>query len=114
VEYFKFWPSADSSFASNVARVLSFGMVLPLIVTGVVIAFAREGPEHPLAPGTTLVLIVAAAYTLVHLLTWTLVRYRLPVDAMTIPFAAVSLVAIGTWLRRPVEPLQGARRVEAR
>ena len=44
----------------------------------------------------------AAGYTLIHCLTWTLVRYRLPVDALLVPFAALALVrshrAAGAWL----------------
>jgi hypothetical protein len=35
---------------------------------------------------------VASTYLLAHVLTWTLVRYRLPVDAMLMPFAAYALV----------------------
>jgi hypothetical protein len=93
VEYFKFWPSSDSSFGSNAARVLSFGLLLPLLVIGMAIAFRQWRREPAPAPGASLLLVVAAAYTLVHLLTWTLVRYRLPVDAIVMPFAGVTLAA---------------------
>ena len=43
--------------------------------------------------GVILVMLLAGLYCLVHLLTWTLIRYRLPVDAMVMPFAAVAIVA---------------------
>jgi uncharacterized protein (DUF983 family) len=33
-------------------------------------------------------------YTGIHLLTWTLVRYRLPVDAVLVIFAGLALVDI--------------------
>jgi hypothetical protein len=33
-------------------------------------------------------------YTTIHLLTWTLVRYRLPVDAILIIFAGLALVEL--------------------
>jgi undecaprenyl pyrophosphate phosphatase UppP len=112
-EYFKFWPSADSGRASNAARVLSFGLLLPLLVSGVVIAFTKSDWASQQAPGATLLLVVVAAYTLVHLLTWTLVRYRLPVDAMAMPFAGVSVVAGLTRLRRVFESPQQISRAEA-
>jgi hypothetical protein len=33
-------------------------------------------------------------YSFFHILTWAMVRYRLPVDAVAIPFAALALVEI--------------------
>jgi hypothetical protein len=112
VEYFKFWPSADSSLASNAVRVLSFGLLLPLLAGGVVIALAKGSDAGSLAPGAGLLLMVAGLYTVVHLLTWTLVRYRLPVDAMVMPFAGLSLAAIVARLRN-TRPLRRALGVEA-
>lgn len=97
-EYFKFWPSEDSSLASNVARVLSFGLFLPFMLYGLALV-ARQGLSQPRSgilesmrrsPGFVLFLFVTV-YTLIHLLTWTLVRYRLPVDAVLVLFAAVGL-----------------------
>jgi hypothetical protein len=95
-EYFKFWPSRDSSTASNLTRVFSFGLCLPFMAYGILLAVARP---RVLASrdwlrarsGVWLVLGVAGAYTAVHLLTWTLVRYRLPVDALLLPFAGLAL-----------------------
>jgi len=46
----------------------------------------------PARAGTWLMLSVVAVYSLTHLLTWTLVRYRLPIDALLMPFAALALV----------------------
>jgi hypothetical protein len=106
-EYFKFWPSADSSLVSNAVRVLSFGLAAPLLVGGILLTFlgrVRLKPDTTygtvrLKPdpiynvsGAVLLLSVAALYSLVHLLTWTLVRYRLPVDAMLMPFAGLCVV----------------------
>ena len=48
-------------------------------------------PEPVMEETIPLLLGVAAIYALVHLLTWTLVRYRLPVDAVLVPFAGVAL-----------------------
>ena len=38
-----------------------------------------------------LLILFALVYTALHLLTWALIRYRLPVDAVLVPFAAFSL-----------------------
>jgi hypothetical protein len=64
-----------------------------------------------------LLYLYVAIYTLVHLLSWTLIRYRLPVDAVLVIFAAVAVVWLGEhggwfgsgngastereWIRRP-------------
>jgi hypothetical protein len=102
-EFFRFWPSADSGLASNAVRMLSFGLLLPFLAGGVVIAFTRGRAAPSSVPGAGLLLLVATTYTLVHLLTWTLIRYRLPVDAMVIPFAGVSLAAAWSRLRRAAD-----------
>ena len=39
-----------------------------------------------------LLMLFAVVYSGVHILTWTLIRYRLPVDAVLIPFAGLALV----------------------
>jgi hypothetical protein len=99
-EFFKFWPTTDSGRASNFVRMLSFGLFLPFLVAGVVLTMLRPLPES--APGRSsalLLLSVAALYSLIHLLTWTLVRYRLPLDAVTMPFVGVSIVALFSRLR---------------
>lgn len=93
-EYLKFWPSADSGLASNVLRTGGFGLLLPLIVLGMVLVGPGTTPSRGrLAdPGVAVLLLaVAAGYTIVHVLVWTLVRYRLPVDAALTPFAGVAL-----------------------
>jgi hypothetical protein len=38
-----------------------------------------------------LLILFALVYSGVHILTWTLIRYRLPVDAVLIPFAGLAL-----------------------
>jgi peptidoglycan/LPS O-acetylase OafA/YrhL len=92
-EYFKFWPTADSSALSNAVRVLSFGLLAPFLVGGVILAIVRQRSEDP-PRGAVLLLLVAGLYTLLHLLTWSLVRYRLPVDAITMPLAAYCVVTL--------------------
>ena len=101
--YFIFWPSSDSGLVSNLSRVASFGLFLPFMIYGLILSIlSRYGPEKfSLASPVFLLVIFGAVYTLIHLLTWTLVRYRLPVDAVLVIFAGVALVDI-------------ARRVESR
>jgi hypothetical protein len=37
-----------------------------------------------------------SVYTLIHVLTWTLIRYRLPVDAILVIFAGLALVDLAS------------------
>ena len=113
-EYVKFWPSRDSGRASNYARVLSFGVCLPFMAAGIVLALsrrpARGGHAFPeLRAAAWLLLLVAGVYTAVHLLTWTLVRYRLPVDAVLMPFAALAMVRLRDQFFVPARASSGNR-----
>ncbi|MDQ3248341.1 MAG: hypothetical protein M3Q45_03945, partial [Chloroflexota bacterium] len=93
-EYFKFWPSPESGAISNLARVGSFGLCLPLMLYGLWLAIEHwRQPQH--AQQRAQILLLASfivIYTAIHLLTWTLIRYRLPVDAILLLFAAPALV----------------------
>jgi hypothetical protein len=97
-EYFKFWPSPDSGLVSNAARVSSFGVFLPFMAWGIALVMTGQVPEpgNPASDrgAAALPLLVAVAYTTIHVMVWALVRYRLPVDALLVPFAAVSVVWI--------------------
>jgi hypothetical protein len=102
--YFKFWPSADSSLLSNISRVGSFGLCLPFIVHGLYLSIrVLRRPRHAQQGAIlTLLYLFILVYTGIHLLTWTLIRYRLPVDAILLPFAAYSIVSLYTTLRSPL------------
>ncbi len=92
--FFMFWPSGDSGLISNLARVASFGVLWPFMAYGLYRSAADE--KLPLAARLasprSLVVIFAFVYTLIHLLSWALIRYRLPVDALLVVFAALALV----------------------
>jgi 4-amino-4-deoxy-L-arabinose transferase-like glycosyltransferase len=134
--YFMFWPSPDSSLISNISRVSSFGLLLPFMLYGLLLALlkkARRGllteasppsfqPSNlppstptpnpsspsplipnPLSPTSFvavfsfsspafLLILFCSIYTLIHLLSWSLIRYRLPVDAVLIVFAGLAVV----------------------
>lgn len=95
--YFMFWPSSNSSLISNASRVASFGLILPFILYGLFLNGKKTLQKNGnffinlfLSP-QGLLIIFGLIYTSIHLLTWALIRYRLPVDAVLIPFAALAL-----------------------
>jgi 4-amino-4-deoxy-L-arabinose transferase-like glycosyltransferase len=85
--YFQFWPSADSALFSNIVRSLSFGVALPFMLIG--LWMARRSWRR-----WSLLYLFIAVYTLIHLLSWALIRYRLPVDAILLIFAALPIAKI--------------------
>lgn len=104
--YFMFWPSSDSSLVSNISRVSSFGIMLPFMIYGLILALRKMGLEkgHYLVNLFTapvgLLLLFVVVYSSVHLLTWALIRYRLPVDAVLIPFAGMAVASIFEKIQR--------------
>ena len=96
-EYFKFWPSADSGLVSNMSRVISFGILWPFMLYGLIMSWRRTRLSD-----TSLFYVFMVVYTGIHVLTWTLIRYRLPVDATLLLFAGLALTDLWTRLiRRP-------------
>jgi 4-amino-4-deoxy-L-arabinose transferase-like glycosyltransferase len=95
--YFMFWPSSDSSLISNVSRVASFGLTFPFMLYGLFLTTRKFLMEKGnflaslLASPEGLLFLFGFIYTAIHLLTWALIRYRLPVDAVFMPFAAYAL-----------------------
>jgi 4-amino-4-deoxy-L-arabinose transferase-like glycosyltransferase len=97
--FFEFWPTPDTTLLHNVGRSGSFGLFLPFILYGLYLSFRRQpsaiaSPNEASGRGTSdfgLVYLFVAFYTLLHVLTWAMVRYRLPVDAVSLLFAALAL-----------------------
>ena len=95
--YFMFWPSSQSGLISNVSRVASFGILFPFMLYGIVIGIRKKWAEtgnrflNLLTSPAGLLLIFVLIYSIIHLLSWALIRYRLPVDAVLIPFAALGI-----------------------
>ena len=90
--YFMFWPSSQSSTLSNISRVLSFGVAVPFIIVGLWISLKRWKFNFT-APETLLYLFMGF-YISIHLLSWALVRYRLPVDAVFLLFSSLAMVRL--------------------
>ena len=95
-----FWPAVDSSTLSNIVRVVSFGAMLPFALLGLALCLrtclhkksASNSADHP--PDyrhAWLLLLFVVTYTGVHLASWAGIRYRLPVDAILLIFAAYGL-----------------------
>ncbi len=91
--YFRFWPSASSSLISNIARVSSFGVLFPFMLFGL-----GRSLRHRPGPALWLLYLFSLVYVGIHLLSWTLPRYRLPVDAVWLLFASYGLLYLFyTW-----------------
>jgi 4-amino-4-deoxy-L-arabinose transferase-like glycosyltransferase len=93
---FQFWPSSDSSFISNFSRVTSFGILLPFMVVGFLASIIRSVKNEYKESRPYLYLIIAflVFYVVLHLLSWSLIRYRLPVDAILVIFAGYALIEL--------------------
>lgn len=103
--FFQFWPTPESTLLSNVSRLLSFGLFLPFMLYGLVLAIRDARPGGPLRPSPDsktetpnlrlayliLFMLFIVVYTAIHLASWANVRYRLPVDAFLILFAGYGL-----------------------
>lgn len=104
-EYFKFWPSGESGMISNLSRVASFGLFLPWMLAGLWLWLRRQRKtkfaEILGSPGT-LLLVFFLVYSGIHIVSWALVRYRLPVDAVLIVFAALSVHEFILWVDRKI------------
>lgn len=97
--YFMFWPSPESGTVSNLARVLSFGLLWPFMAFGLVRAFLLRRRPSVDARAATLLALFVAVYTVIHLLSWALIRYRLPVDAILLLFAGLAVRELIAWVR---------------
>jgi 4-amino-4-deoxy-L-arabinose transferase-like glycosyltransferase len=86
-EFFKFWPTSDSNSTANLLRVFSFGIMWPFSLAGLLISRSQWRRLFPL-------LLFMPIHTGVYAISWTMIRYRIPLDAVLIPFAAVAIVQI--------------------
>jgi 4-amino-4-deoxy-L-arabinose transferase-like glycosyltransferase len=111
-EFFKFWPSSHSSLLGNIVRTLSFGILLPLTIVGLcqsslllwrevrITSFDSSRHMTPTTISKCLPLAFCVTYTAIHVLTWTLVRYRVPIDSVLVLYASQGLLLIAGTLPR--------------
>ncbi len=84
-DYFMFWPSNETSSINNIGRVLSFGLFLPVMIYGLIVSRHQWRRFE-------LIYIFILFYSVLHLMTWSMIRYRLPVDALLLIFAAFGIL----------------------
>jgi 4-amino-4-deoxy-L-arabinose transferase-like glycosyltransferase len=90
--FFNFWFSSESDLPSNLLRVFSYGIYLPFFLYGLILS--RRNWK-----ASSLILLFAVVYSVIHILTWSSIRYRLVIDATFMPFAALALIDIYARLR---------------
>jgi hypothetical protein len=93
--YFEFWPSPDTSLLHNIGRVGSFGLFLPFILYGLYLAIRNLQPatcNSQLTTHNSLIFLFITFYSALHIFTWAMIRYRLPVDAVLLPYAALAII----------------------
>jgi hypothetical protein len=100
-ELFKFWPSSQSGLISNISRVGSFGICLPFMLYGlwVSLKLVRFPERDEQREAIILLYLFILIYTGIHLVSWALIRYRLPVDAILLLFAALGLERLFRFFR---------------
>jgi hypothetical protein len=84
-DYFMFWPSSETTTINNIGRVISFGLFLPVMIYGLLLSRHQWRRFE-------LFYIFILFYSLLHLMTWSMVRYRLPVDALLLIFASLGIL----------------------
>lgn len=113
--YFMFWPSSDSGTLSNIARVGSFGLLWPFMLYGLLLWLRRSRGSWGafLASPAMLLALFGVVYSGIHILTWALVRYRLPVDAVLLIFASLAVLDLAARfpaMKRKIRQLAAGRR----
>ena len=98
--FFNFWFTSESTLLSDLMRVASFGLYLPFFIIGSILAL-RSWRR------TGVIFLFAAVYTAMHVLSWAVVLYRLPVDAAMMPFAGLAVAVLAQRFSRKFYP--GAR-----
>jgi hypothetical protein len=100
-EFFKFWPAADSGSLSNLARVASFGLALPFMLYGLWLSAGlfRNTQVPNQRAQIMLLFLFAVVYAGLHLVSWALIRYRLPIDTVLIIFAGLGIADIVDFFR---------------
>ncbi len=92
-EFFVFWPTEDSTLQANLLRVFSFGLIVPFALYGLIANLRRFGELAP-------IYLFFVIHTGIYAVTWTMVRYRVPLDPFFILFAAYTLHRIYEMGRR--------------
>jgi hypothetical protein len=100
-DYLEFWPKDSSSFLFNLGRMLSFALLLPFMFYGAGLALRdevhrarQEGWAGFWASGAVFLLLFVLFYSVLHIFSWAMPRYRLPADAVLLIYAAQGLATL--------------------
>jgi Dolichyl-phosphate-mannose-protein mannosyltransferase len=88
-DYYWLFPSEQSSTIANLSRTLSFPIYLPLMLYGLWLSRRQWRACLPLY-------LYVAFDALLCLSTWSAPRYRLPSDAILMPFAGLAAVSLAS------------------
>ena len=91
--FFTCWPTADSGLMNNAARVLSFGIMWPFMLYGLYLSRRQWQRCLPLY----LFLVIHLG---IYLVSWVMIRYRIPADTVLLPFAGLAIVDIAGRIQR--------------
>lgn len=87
LDYLSILPEPSTTPLHAVGRLVGYGLYAPFILYGLILVLcSRDLRERSL-----LALLFMLCYSVVHVFTWAMVRYRLPVDAVAMPFVALAL-----------------------
>ena len=73
-------------------RILSFGIYLPFFIYGLALSF-RDARRF------SMIYLFAFVFSGIHIFIWASIRYRLPIDAILMPLAAMALLDLQARLR---------------
>lgn len=97
--FFTFWPTAGSGLEANILRVTSFGLLVPFIVAGLLLNLKHWRQLF-------LIYLFMLIHTGIYSISWTMIRYRMPLDVFFIMFAASAItVGLSVWKRRSLTPV---------
>jgi Dolichyl-phosphate-mannose-protein mannosyltransferase len=91
-DYFQVLPSAHSSLISNLSRVFSFTLYLPFMLYGLLLSRRQWRLCLPFY-------LYIAFDAVFCLISWSAPRYRLPSDAILMPFAGFAVVTLAARFR---------------
>ena len=98
--HFRFWFSPELDLSSNLMRTLSYGLYLPFFIAGLLIS--RRNWRQ-----CSLVYLFTIVFSLLHILTWAGIRYRLPVDAALMPFVGLAVIRL---VQKAADMIEGSRK----
>jgi 4-amino-4-deoxy-L-arabinose transferase-like glycosyltransferase len=90
-QFFTFWPTSESGLASNIARILSFGILLPFMGAGLILSMRNWKRYLP-------IYLFLLIHITIHVTSWVMVRYRIPADVLLLPFAAMAVTQLISYL----------------